>query len=93
MRMVGSSCFGVIHTARDVRLNATFARQMSQPGSVVLCSQSGSLGVAIISLARSLGLGLSAFITLERLRRRLGRRPAEYWEEMRIPRCPSTWSR
>ena len=95
MRMVGPNCMGLLHTDPDVRLNASFAPQMPPPGTVALGSQSGALGVAIIALARRLGLGLSTFVSVGNkadvsgndLLRVLGRGPAH-------PGDPaSTWSR
>ena len=64
MTMVGPNCLGVLHTHPEVRLNASFAPHMPPRGSVGLCSQSGALGVAIIALARRIGLGLSSFVSI-----------------------------
>jgi len=64
MRMVGPNCMGVINMAPEVRLNATFAPELPNPGHIGIISQSGALGVAIINLSRQLGLGLSAFVSL-----------------------------
>ncbi len=64
MRLVGPNCMGVIDTAEDVRLNASFAFTQPLPGNVAFASQSGSLGEAILSHARGMGLGLSAFVSL-----------------------------
>ncbi|MFQ5679597.1 MAG: GNAT family N-acetyltransferase [Gemmatimonadota bacterium] len=81
MRMVGPNCLGVIHTHPEVRLNASFTPWMPPPGSVALCSQSGALGVAIIALARRLGLGLSAFVSVGNKADVSGNDLLEYWEE------------
>ena len=81
MRMVGPNCLGIIHTDPAVRLNASFAPQMPPPGSVALCSQSGALGVAIIALARRLGLGLSSFVSVGNKADVSGNDLLEYWEE------------
>ena len=64
MSMVGPNCMGVINTAPDVRLNATFAPEPPARGCIGFMSQSGALGVAILNISRQLGLGLSAFISL-----------------------------
>jgi len=64
VKMVGPNCMGLLNTADDVRLNATFAFTQPLPGNVAFASQSGSLGEAILSHARSLGLGLSEFVSL-----------------------------
>src|SRR5688572_10589274 len=41
MRMVGPNCMGVLNTAADVSLNATFAPAMPPRGSIGFVSQSG----------------------------------------------------
>lgn len=79
--MVGPNCLGLVHTDPDVRLNASFAPRMPPPGSVALCSQSGALGVAIIALARRLGLGLSSFVSVGNKADVTGNDLLEYWEE------------
>jgi acetyl coenzyme A synthetase (ADP forming)-like protein len=63
MRLIGPNCLGVINTAQDVRMNATFAPVMPPPGRVGFLSQSGALGLAVIDRARALGLGVSSFIS------------------------------
>ena len=64
MKMVGPNCMGLLNTADSVRLNATFAFTQPLPGNAAFASQSGSLGEAILSHARSIGLGLSEFVSL-----------------------------
>lgn len=63
MRMIGPNCMGVINTAPDVSMNATFGPAMPPRGRVGFTSQSGALGLAIIDYANLLGLGLSWFIS------------------------------
>ncbi len=64
LKMVGPNCMGLLNTADGVRLNATFAFTQPLPGNVAFASQSGSLGEAILSHARSMGLGMSEFVSL-----------------------------
>ncbi|MGA7987913.1 MAG: GNAT family N-acetyltransferase [Candidatus Dormiibacterota bacterium] len=64
MRVVGPNCFGVINTAPEVRLNATFASQVPVPGNIAFASQSGALGIAILEQAESSGLGVSSFVSM-----------------------------
>ncbi len=64
MRLVGPNCMGTLNTAEGVRLNATFAPSTPWPGPIGFLSQSGALGLAIIESTRSLGLGLSSFISV-----------------------------
>jgi acetate---CoA ligase (ADP-forming) len=54
IRLVGPNCLGVLNTAPDVRLNATFAPRATVAGNVGFMSQSGGLGIAIIEAAARL---------------------------------------
>lgn len=64
MRVVGPNCFGVINTARDVCLNATFASSAPVHGGLAFASQSGALGIAVLEQSLSTGLGLSSFVSM-----------------------------
>ncbi|MEL7060147.1 MAG: GNAT family N-acetyltransferase, partial [Acidobacteriota bacterium] len=81
LRMVGPNCLGVIHTHPDVRMNASFAPLLPRHGGVSLCSQSGALGIAIIALARRLGLGLSSFVSVGNKADVSGNDLLEYWQD------------
>jgi acetyl coenzyme A synthetase (ADP forming)-like protein len=64
MRVVGPNCMGIINTAPEVRMDATFASQPPIRGSVAFASQSGALGIALLERARALGLGVSSFVSM-----------------------------
>jgi acetyl coenzyme A synthetase (ADP forming)-like protein len=64
IRAIGPNCMGMIVTDPEVNLNASFASTPALPGNVAFLSQSGALGEAILALAKQLGLGLSAFVSL-----------------------------
>jgi acetyl coenzyme A synthetase (ADP forming)-like protein len=64
MRVVGPNCFGVINSAPDVCLNATFASRAPIHGGVAFASQSGALGIAILEQSVTSGLGLSSFVSM-----------------------------
>lgn len=64
MRAVGPNCMGVLNTDPAVRMNATFARDLPDAGPIAFVSQSGALGVALLAMARSLGLGVRYFASL-----------------------------
>ncbi len=64
MRLVGPNCMGVLNTAPDVRLHATFAPVAPRRGRVGLVSQSGGLGLAAMALANELEIGLSVFVSI-----------------------------
>lgn len=64
MRLVGPNCMGILNTAPDVRMNASFADTQPIRGRAAFLSQSGALGAAILADAESLGLGLSMFASV-----------------------------
>jgi acetyl coenzyme A synthetase (ADP forming)-like protein len=64
MRLIGPNCIGVINTAADTSLNATFASDYPPPGHTAMMSQSGALGLAVITRAADLGLGISQFVSV-----------------------------
>jgi acetate---CoA ligase (ADP-forming) len=81
VRMIGPNCMGVINTAEEVRLNATFAPTPAQPGSIGFVSQSGALGVAILNVARDLGIGLTQFVSMGNKADVSGNDLLEHWED------------
>jgi acetyl coenzyme A synthetase (ADP forming)-like protein len=81
MRMVGPNCMGLLNTAPDVQLNASFSPIFPPPGRVAMSSQSGALGLAILALARRLHLGLSTFISVGNKADVSGNDLLQYWEE------------
>jgi acetyltransferase len=48
MRLVGPNCMGIINTATDVNMNATFSSIFPPVGNIALATQSGALGLAIL---------------------------------------------
>jgi acetyl coenzyme A synthetase (ADP forming)-like protein len=80
MRLIGPNCMGIMNTASDVRLNATFAPSVPPQGRVGFLSQSGALGLAIIDYAESLGLGLSSFVSVGNKADISGNDLIQYWE-------------
>jgi acetyl coenzyme A synthetase (ADP forming)-like protein len=81
LRLVGPNCIGVVNTAEDVRLNATFAPVEPERGPVGFASQSGALGLAILDVARDLGLGLSSFVSVGNKADISGNDLLQYWEQ------------
>ncbi|RME20329.1 MAG: GNAT family N-acetyltransferase, partial [Candidatus Zixiibacteriota bacterium] len=59
MRMIGPNCFGIVNTAPDVSLNATFGKTFPNRGKIAFISQSGAMGEAIMNQAKELGIGFS----------------------------------
>ncbi len=81
MRMVGPNCLGLMNTAPDVRLNASFSPVFPPHGRIAMSSQSGALGLAILEYARDLGLGMSTFVSVGNKADVSGNDLIQYWED------------
>jgi acetyl coenzyme A synthetase (ADP forming)-like protein len=81
MRMVGPNCMGLLNANPGMRLNASFSSIFPTPGHVGLSSQSGALGLAILALAASRGVGLSTFVSVGNKADVSSNDLLEYWEE------------
>jgi acetyl coenzyme A synthetase (ADP forming)-like protein len=81
MRMIGPNCLGVLNTATDICLDATFAPAWPPAGPVAFSSQSGALGLAILETAGALGLGISQFVSVGNKADVSGNDLLEYWEK------------
>lgn len=81
MRMVGPNCLGLMNTDPAVRLNASFSPLFSAPGRTSFSSQSGALGLAVLSLAQERRLGLANFISVGNKADVSGNDLLQYWEE------------
>ncbi|MDH5287172.1 MAG: acetate--CoA ligase family protein [Betaproteobacteria bacterium] len=60
--MLGPNCLGLINAHH--RMNASFAKQMPQPGGISVISQSGALCTAILDWAAARHLGLAKLISM-----------------------------
>lgn len=80
MRMIGPNCLGLLNTNESVQLNATFAPVPPFQGHVAMSSQSGALGLAILEYARSLGVGLSSFVSVGNKADVSGNDLLQWWE-------------
>ncbi|MFF9897584.1 GNAT family N-acetyltransferase [Streptomyces longispororuber] len=63
MRLIGPNAFGVINTSADVRLNASLAPELAAPGRIGLFTQSGAIGIALLSRLHRRGSGLTGIST------------------------------
>jgi acetyl coenzyme A synthetase (ADP forming)-like protein len=81
MRLIGPNCLGVLNTAPEVSLNATFAPRPAPPGRVGFLSQSGGVGMAIIEASQRLGLGFSSFVSIGNKADLSSNDLLEYWEQ------------
>lgn len=64
MRLVGPNCLGITNTDPSVRLDATFARLPRRPGPLAVVAQSGAFGVALLTAAEQIGLGVGQFVSV-----------------------------
>ncbi|MFP4082693.1 MAG: acetate--CoA ligase alpha subunit [Candidatus Aminicenantes bacterium] len=62
--LVGPNCLGVVNTAPESSLNATFGTQMPKQGNIAFISQSGALCVAVLDYAKEANIGFSKFISM-----------------------------
>ncbi len=80
MRLIGPNCLGLVNTAPGHHLNVTFAPAAPPPGEVGFVSQSGALGLALIDLAGTRGLGVSSFASIGNRADITANDFLEYWE-------------
>jgi acetate---CoA ligase (ADP-forming) len=81
IRLIGPNCMGLINTSTNGPFNATFGPEMPPPGPVGFFSQSGALGLAVIDYARSLGLGISTFVSVGNKADISGNDLISYWND------------
>ncbi|WP_345713076.1 GNAT family N-acetyltransferase, partial [Kineococcus glutinatus] len=81
MRVVGPNSFGLINTDPAVRLNASLHPELPPAGRLGLFSQSGALGVAVLSSAARRGLGVSTFASAGNRADVSGNDCMQYWLE------------
>ena len=81
MRVVGPNCMGVLNTAADVQMNASFTPYRPRPGRVAFASQSGGLGIALLGRGAARGLGISAFVSMGNKADVSSNDLVQYWEE------------
>ncbi|MFV0127370.1 GNAT family N-acetyltransferase [Streptomyces sp. HMX112] len=81
MRIIGPNAFGVINTAGAVRLNASLAPGPPATGRIGLFTQSGAIGIALLSGLHRRGAGLSSFISAGNRADVSGNDILQYWYE------------
>ncbi|MEU1212197.1 GNAT family N-acetyltransferase [Streptomyces sp. NPDC005790] len=81
MRIIGPNAFGIINTSEKVRLNASLAPESPQTGRIGLFTQSGAIGIALLSGLHRRGAGLSAFISAGNRADVSGNDFLQYWFE------------
>ncbi|MFD7339517.1 GNAT family N-acetyltransferase [Streptomyces violascens] len=81
MRLIGPNAFGIINTAAGVRLNASLAPEPPAAGRIGLFTQSGAIGIALLSGLYRRGAGLSTFISSGNRADLSGNDFLQYWYE------------
>jgi acetyl coenzyme A synthetase (ADP forming)-like protein len=81
MRLVGPNCMGVLNTDPSVDLNGTFATIAPEVGSVGFLSQSGAVGLAVMSETGRRGIGLSSFVSVGNKADISGNDMLSYWDD------------
>lgn len=81
MRVIGPSAFGVINTAADVSLNASLAPEMPRRGRLGLFTQSGSIGIALLSGLHRRGAGPSSFVSAGNRADVSGNDLLQFWQD------------
>ncbi|OKK22771.1 acyl-CoA synthetase [Streptomyces sp. CB00455] len=82
MRLIGPNAFGVINTAPDVELNASLTpAPMPMRGRTGLFTQSGAIGIALLSALLRRGEGLSSFVSAGNRADVSGNDILQYWYE------------
>ena len=64
LRMVGPGSLGVLNTAAEVSLNATFSGAGVHAGGLAIGSQSAALGIGLLGHAEARRLGVSVLVSL-----------------------------
>ncbi|MBH0198984.1 MAG: hypothetical protein HP497_06100 [Nitrospira sp.] len=64
LRLIGPNCFGLMNLDSSARLNATYTPIIPPVGRVALASESGGLGLAVVTAAQRLNLGVSSFVSI-----------------------------
>ncbi|MFE4371959.1 GNAT family N-acetyltransferase [Streptomyces sp. NPDC056835] len=81
MRVIGPNAFGIINTAETVRLNASLAPEPPERGRIGLFTQSGAIGIALLSGLHRRGAGLSSFVSAGNRADVSGNDILQYWYE------------
>ncbi|MCM2578844.1 bifunctional acetate--CoA ligase family protein/GNAT family N-acetyltransferase [Streptomyces meridianus] len=83
MRIIGPNAFGVMNTA-DARLNASLSPELPTPGRLGLFTQSGAIGIALLSALHRRGagrFGISTFVSAGNRADVSGNDLLQYWHE------------
>ncbi|MFC4035013.1 GNAT family N-acetyltransferase [Streptomyces polygonati] len=81
MRVIGPNALGVINTAADTALNASLSPEMPRRGRLGLFTQSGSIGIALLSGLHRRGAGPSSFVSAGNRADVSGNDLLQFWQD------------
>lgn len=81
IRLIGPNCFGLMNLDTAFRLNATYTPIVPPTGRVGFASESGGMGLAVVTAANRLNLGLSSFVSVGNHVDVTVNDLIEYWEQ------------
>ena len=81
IRIIGPNCFGLMNLDPAVRLNATYTPIFPPAGRVAFASESGGMGLVVVTAAQRLNLGLSSFVSIGNHVDVTVNDLLEYWEQ------------
>lgn len=81
IRMIGPASLGMVNTDPQVRLDASLIPPQYTPGSLALFSQSGGLGLVLLSEAVQRGLGVAGFVSVGHRADVSGNDLLQFWGE------------
>ena len=81
MRVIGPNAFGVLNTAADISLNASLSPEMPHRGRLGLFTQSGSIGIALLSGLHRRGAGPSTFVSAGNRADVSGNDLLQFWQD------------
>ena len=81
MRVIGPNAFGVLNTAPDISLNASLSPEMPRRGRLGVFTQSGSIGLALLSGLHRRGAGPSSFVSAGNRADVSGNDLLQFWQD------------
>ncbi len=81
IRLIGPNCFGLMNLDPAIRLNATYTPVIPPVGHVAIASESGGMGLAVVTAATRLNLGLSSLVSVGNHVDVTVNDLLEYWEQ------------
>ncbi|HET6634771.1 MAG TPA: GNAT family N-acetyltransferase, partial [Streptomyces sp.] len=81
MRIIGPNAFGIVNTSPAVRLNAIPAPQAPARGRIGLFTQSGAIGIALLTGLHRRGAGLSTFVSAGNRADVSGNDLLQFWDD------------